>query len=336
MTDGSFGKAADKVTLLFNGKISSANLVETTMCRRWRPSPGRRSGEDHGTGRAHPPAGHDRRNHLARPRRRAVLKESPGRADDLKRVLYGKDYTVRAIQGSATLTNSRLALENLAGSFRDNSFKLGAAVTFTPAQPQPYALTGLIDVSSIAVGELRRDANPKEKPMVESTVKVAAKLIGNGSTLPDLLERTYGTFDVSGGKGVLRALGQKGETVGSPPLLGLAGAIAARATRRTGRLERNSRRWSLTFSCGGADAALNMKLTAIDFFRPPNASATGTMNYVEVSFETGRSTDFARRQGFHGATAQRGACSQHEDGRAITDGRFVSGERHGLEGQQRL
>jgi hypothetical protein len=117
---------------------------------------------------------------------------------DLKRVLYGRDYTGRGIRGTVTLTESRLALDNLQGSFRDQPFGLSGALTYTPTQAQPYALTGQVDVAGVALGELLRAANPGEKPLLESTVKVAAKVTGRGATVPDTLTRTFGHFEVTG------------------------------------------------------------------------------------------------------------------------------------------
>ena len=201
-----------------------------------------------------------------------------GRAEvDLRRVLYGKDYTIRAIKGTATITDSRLALDGLEGSFRDNPFKLAAAVAFNTAQPQPYALNGLVDVTGIDVGELLRAAAPNDKPMLETTVKVAAKLAGGGANLTDLIERTYGTFEVSGSKGVLRALGKKGETVSTATaLIGLAGALAGGGQRvaaaaggvsQLGRELEEMKFDGLTLKME-RDAALNLNVSTIEFLSP--------------------------------------------------------------------
>ncbi len=90
-----------------------------------------------------------------------------------------------------------------------------------------FRLAGQIDIAGLAVGEVLRAANPGEKPLLESTVKVAAKLSGRGATVPDTLARAYGQFEVTGGPGVLRALGKKGQTVSAAStLLGVAGALA--------------------------------------------------------------------------------------------------------------
>ncbi len=292
--DGSFGKAADQTTWVFNGKAASANLVVDDLQALAVLAPAKPAEA------ARPAATPAPRPSAPAPSRPgpAVAGGAPardaapfwqgvtGRAElDLKRVLYGTDYTIRGIRGLATITPTRLALDNLEGSFRDRPFKLGATVNFAVAQPQPYTLAGLVDVTGVEIGELLRAASPQEKPMLESTVRVAAKLTGSGGTLAGLLERTYGTFDVSGGKGVLRALGRKGETVGTASaLLGLAGAIAGSAnTVALGRLGQELEEMQFdTFALKvERDAALNLKFSTIEFLSPnKRLVGTGSMNYV--------------------------------------------------------
>jgi hypothetical protein len=205
---------------------------------------------------------------------------------DLKRVLYGRDYTGRGIRGTVTLTESRLALDNLQGSFRDQPFGLSGALTYTPTQAQPYALTGQVDVAGVALGELLRAANPGEKPLLESTVKVAAKVTGRGATVPDTLTRTFGQFEVTGGPGILRALGQKSQSVGTASaLLGLAGALTGSGnTMALGQLGRELEEMKFdSFSVKvERDAALNFRTTAIEFLSPTKRlTGRGTMTYRE-------------------------------------------------------
>ena len=59
---------------------------------------------------------------------------------DLKRVLYGKDYVVSGVRGTAVITDSKLSLDGLEGKFKENAFKLATAVTFAAQQPKPYSL----------------------------------------------------------------------------------------------------------------------------------------------------------------------------------------------------
>jgi len=169
---------------------------------------------------------------------------------------------------------------------QENAFKLNAGITFAANQPKPYSLTGAADVAGFDVGEFLRAASPNEKPMLETKVKVTAKLNGTGATVAELAERTYGVFDVAGGKGVLRALGRKGEAIGAvSSVLGLAGAIAGSGnTVALGRLGQELEEMQFdSFSMHiERDAALNMKFTGIEFLSPnKRLSGAGTMNYLK-------------------------------------------------------
>lgn len=205
---------------------------------------------------------------------------------DLKRVLYGRDYTGRGLRGTATLTPARLTLDSLQGSFRDQPFNLSAALTFTPAQPQPYGLAGQVDIAGLAVGEVLRAANPGEKPLLESTVKIAAKLSGRGATVPDTVARAFGQFEVTGGPGILRALGKKGQSVGAAStLLGVAGALAGSGnTMALGQLGRELEEMKFdSFSLKvERDAALNFRATTIEFLSPSKRlTGRGALTYRE-------------------------------------------------------
>lgn len=287
--EGAFGKAADKNTRTFTGRLTSANLVADDLQAFATLAPTGGTAAQPSAKPASPATPPTNRG----PTAQVPAKTTPapagrdtkpfwagvnGRAEvDLRRVLYGKDYTIRAIKGTATITDTRLALDGLEGSFRDNPFKLAAAVAFNAAQPQPYALNGLMDVTGIDVGELLRAAAPNDKPMLETTVKVAAKLAGGGANLTDLIERTYGTFEVSGSKGVLRALGKKGETVSTATaLIGLAGALAGGGQRvaaaaggvsQLGRELEEMKFDGLTLKME-RDAALNLNVSTIEFLSP--------------------------------------------------------------------
>lgn len=273
--DGTFGRAGQTAAWVFAGKISGANLVVDDLQALAALVPA--APVEPGTP-ARKPADRD-----AAP----FWKGVNGRAElDVKRVLYGKDAAIGGVRGTVSLTDSRLALDSLAGSFRDKPFTIGATLTFVDAQPRPYQLSGLVDVSGVDVGELLRAANPKEKPMIESTVKVTANLSGNGGTLEDLLARVYGNFEVVGGKGVLRALGRKGETVGAAStVLGLAGALAGSSnTMALGRLGHELEEMQFeTFALKvERDATLNMKFTTVEFLSPSKRlTGTGSVKYVE-------------------------------------------------------
>lgn len=283
---GAFGKAANKETFLFTGKISSTSLTVDDFSALAILAPAAEAPKSPAT-----PA--------PRPATAPTTAATPPTRDtkpfwsavngkfevDLKRVAYGKEI-ITGLRGAAVITETRLSLDNLDGRMQENAFKLNAGITFAAAQPKPYSLTGSADVAGFDVGEFLRAASPKEKPMLETKVKVTARLNGTGATVAELAERTYGVFDVSGGRGVLRALGRKGEAVGAvSSVLGLAGAIAGSGnTVALGRLGQELEEMQFdSFSLRlERDAALNMKFTGIEFLSPTKRlTGLGTMNYVK-------------------------------------------------------
>jgi hypothetical protein len=204
---------------------------------------------------------------------RAFWSAVAGRVElDLKRIVATPTAEVTAIRGVAVANDTRLALDGFEGKFKANPFKVAAAITFAAKAPDPYQLQANVDFAGIDVGELLRAANPGEKPMIESKVTVRATLKGNGLNATNLAERTYGTFEVTGGKGVLRALGRQGESVGrASSLLGIAGALAGSAsTVSLGRLgqeleEMQFDQFTLKAERG---ADLNLKVSTLEFLSP--------------------------------------------------------------------
>src|SRR5690606_14231244 len=120
----------------------------------------------------------------------------------------------------------RLAVETLEGRLKENPFKFAGGVTFAAQQPKPYSLTGTANVTNLDIGELLRATNPSERPALETKATVAAKLGGNGINLDDLLTQATGQCELNGTRGVLRALGRKGQAVGAASaVLGIVGAL---------------------------------------------------------------------------------------------------------------
>ena len=131
---------------------------------------------------------------------------------DLKKILYGKDYVISGVRGSADVTPNRLALNSLEGQLKDSPFKANATVDFNAGQPQPYTLTGALNVTGFDVGAFLQARNPNAKPQLETKLTIAAKFDGKGAGPADLAKHVYGVFDVAGSQGVLRILSQKAGT----------------------------------------------------------------------------------------------------------------------------
>ncbi len=273
-----FGKAANRETFLFTGKVVSDQLIV----------------DDFEPLAALAPASDSAKKPTTKPGR----DEKPfwtgvnGKLDlDLKRVVYGKDYVISNVRGGATITDNRLALNGFEGRLNENPFKVAAAVDFAAQKPQPYALAGSANVTNLRVGEFLRAANPKEKPAIETSVTVVADLKGNGANISELAKNVYGRFDVTGSDGVLRALGRKGQVAsGLSAALGIAGALTGSATTSAvgeltatfAELKFDSFKMQVE---RGADLAL--KLTSIEFKSPlMRTTGSGTLaNRPDVAMQ---------------------------------------------------
>jgi hypothetical protein len=193
----------------------------------------------------------------------------------MKRILYGKDYVISGVRGTAVITDSKLSLDGLEGKFKENPFKLAAGVTFAASQPKPYALSGAMNVSNFDVGEILRAANPAEPPALETKLTVNAKLAGNGLNVTDLAKNVYGQFDLSGTKGVTRMLARKGtagQTVGlaSTALSILGAARGSDTTSALGALagalnEMNFDQLTMKVERG---EDLNLKVSTLEIISP--------------------------------------------------------------------
>jgi hypothetical protein len=203
----------------------------------------------------------------------------------LQKIHYGHDYLISGIHGAAVVDDSRIGLDDLEGKFKETPFKVNAGVTFDAKRDQPYALVAKANVSGFDVGEFLRASNPKEPPMMETNVSVDADVKGAGVNVEDLAQNAYGTFDVKGTKGVLRALAQKtGTAVGlGAKALGLFGAIkGSDSTVAVSELVSQLKELSFdSFSMHVERTAdMNLKLTSLEFLSPSTRlTGTGTIEH---------------------------------------------------------
>ena len=205
---------------------------------------------------------------------------------DLKLVKYGSDYAVSGIRCTAAVDDTRLALENLEGRFKDNAFKITAGINFAAKEPQPYTLTGSVKVPGFDVGAFLRSANPNEAPALETEVSIDAKLNGTGGTAPDLTQNAFGQCDVTGSKGTLRALGKKGEVAElASAALGLLGALkGSDTTVAAGEFAGELRQMPFDRFTMHVDRGrdLNLKLTTLEFISPvTRLTGSGTIQHQD-------------------------------------------------------
>ncbi|MBI5690361.1 MAG: hypothetical protein HZC55_09700 [Verrucomicrobia bacterium] len=301
--EGTVGKASDKTTVLFTGKLASANLIvddlqalaalapasqpakpaptspsSTTVVRAPRP--------------ATAPAGGPNAVAGAKRDTQPFWKGANGKVEvDLKRIIYGKDYTISNVRGTAVITDQKLSLDGLEGRFKDNPFKLAGGVTYAAQLPQPYALAASADVQNFDVGEFLRATNPNEKPALETKATLSARLNGNGGTAADLAKNAFGKFEVTGTKGVMNLLARKGQAsaVANLASIGLAVLGASRGsdttvaiaelTRMLDRVEFDNLKLQIE---RGADLAF--KLSSVEVMSPV-LRLTGTGGVASKSTE---------------------------------------------------
>lgn len=205
---------------------------------------------------------------------------------DLQEVHQGPDTVIKAIRGTARISDTRVALDGLEARLKDDPVKITGGITFDAQATRPYAMTGVVDVKGLAVGPLLQPPSPQQRPPLEATVGLGANVNGQGGTLPELLQNAYGTVDVNGTAGVLRMLGKRGETIGKvSALVGLVGALQG-SDRTMAATELASAFNELKFDRfkmkveRGAD--LNLKFSNIEFVSPiMRLSGTGSLTAKE-------------------------------------------------------
>jgi len=203
---------------------------------------------------------------------------------DLKQITMGKDFDVSAIQGRITADDSRLAIDGLEGRMKKDAFKVSGALTFASGKEKPFALKASVKIPGFEIGEFLRAAKPGETPMLESKVAVDAQIEGEGADLNDLPLNTRGKVDVTGGKGVLRALGSKGEVASAAStVLGLISALKGSATTAaSGELAGllNEMKFDQFAVHAERGADLNIRMTSLEFISPIiHLTGTGTVTH---------------------------------------------------------
>ena len=197
-------------------------------------------------------------------------------------------YTTRlALLGNATaepIFSFRVVY--MAGAQRpDGTADMPVRSNFVAKELQPYTLTGSVNIPGFDVGAFLRAANPNEAPALETKLAIAAKLDGRGQTLPDLVQNVHGELDVSGSKGILLALGNKGRQAAGIASIGLRllGAVAGSDTSSalgelTGYLNEMPFDHFTMHVNRGAD--LNLNLTSLEFISPETRlTGHGTIQY---------------------------------------------------------
>lgn len=191
---------------------------------------------------------------------------------NLKEVHYGEEVVINQVNGTGRISSTEIAIDGLEASMNQNPLKVNGGITFDSKAIKPYQLTGTVDVKGVAVGPFLQPSNRQQRPPLEGIVGVNADVKGDGGTLAELIKNSYGVFEFNGTGGVLRMLGQRGETIGRvSSLLGLVGALSgSESTMAASELassfnELKFDQFKIRVERG---ADLNIKFSTIEFVSP--------------------------------------------------------------------
>lgn len=125
---------------------------------------------------------------------------------DVKSVTRGADWTMTGLTGLVTVDPAKLSLQKLAATFGEKSrFAAKGEVQFIGGA-QPYLLGGDFTLTEFDAGKFFKAIEPGKPATVEGVFGVAGRLTGTGETLSRTLERTRGSFELTGRQGVFRGL----------------------------------------------------------------------------------------------------------------------------------
>lgn len=125
---------------------------------------------------------------------------------DVKSVVRGADWAMTGLTGLVVIEPADITLQKLEAAFGEKGrFAAKALVSFTKGA-QPYDLAGDYTLTEFDAGQLFKAVEPGKPPTLEGVFAVAGNFSGNGATLAGALERSHGTFALTGRQGIFRGL----------------------------------------------------------------------------------------------------------------------------------
>jgi hypothetical protein len=125
---------------------------------------------------------------------------------EVKSVMRGADWAMSGLTGLVVIEPADITLQKLEATFGEKGrFAAKGLVSFTRG-PQPYDLAGDFSLTEFDAGKLFTALDPAKPATIEGMFTVAARFTGNGETLGRTLERSQGTFELTGRQGIFRGL----------------------------------------------------------------------------------------------------------------------------------
>jgi hypothetical protein len=148
--------------------------------------------------------------------------------------IYAQKYRLDDASLQLTLTQDRLTVDPLAATFAGAPLKADTLITFTPGA-SPYDLKSNLSFSQFDVGKFLVQEAPGTTPPLTGMFDVTGTATGTGPTMPALMQKVQGKFNLTGTSGSLRVLAAAGqEGAGSALSLGLGIASMFQKNQRTG------------------------------------------------------------------------------------------------------
>lgn len=125
---------------------------------------------------------------------------------DVKSVVRGADWAMTGLTGSVVIEPADITLQKLEAAFGEKGrFAAKGLVRFTKG-PQPYDLAGDFSLTEFDAGKLFKALDPARPATLEGVFTVAGRFTGSGETLGRTIERSHGTFELTGRQGIFRGL----------------------------------------------------------------------------------------------------------------------------------
>ncbi len=123
-----------------------------------------------------------------------------------KSVVSGQDWTMNGLNGKLIVGGDHLQLENLDATYEGESRFAAKGVLRFSGGLDPYQLTGDFSLTEFDPGRFFKALAPEHAPTLEGLCTIKGKLEGQGLNFDDTLDRTRGSFDLTGRKGIFRGL----------------------------------------------------------------------------------------------------------------------------------
>ena len=125
---------------------------------------------------------------------------------DVKAVHWGADWAMSDLTGQLGLEPTRLVLEQLSATMGEKSkFAAQGEIKFS-AGVMPYALRANFSLPDFDAGKFFSALTPTKPPTIEGLFTAQGDFVGAGLTLPQLMARTRGSFELASPQGIFRGL----------------------------------------------------------------------------------------------------------------------------------